>query len=56
MDKIVFEINGVRHQLVEDKNQGILCEDCSLYDICLIKQLNLCVVLGHSYYHFEIEP
>lgn len=56
MDKIVIERNGVRHQLVKDDPQSGYCENCSLNDIYYIKQLNLCVILGHSDCHFEIEP
>lgn len=56
MEKIVIERNGVRHQLVKDYPQKVYCEGCSLNDICYIKQLNLCAVLGNSDCHFEIEP
>ena len=56
MDKIVIKINGVRHQLVEDRPLGVLCEGCSLNYLCYIKQLDLCAVLGNSDCHFEIEP
>ena len=56
MDKIVIERNGVRHQLVEDEPQQIWCEDCSLNNICYIKGIYLCAVLGNIDCHFEIEP
>ena len=56
MEKIVIERNGVRHQLVKDYPQKVYCECCSLNDICYIKQLTLCAVLGNSDCHFEIEP
>ena len=52
----MIERNGVRHQLVKDTPQKVFCEGCSLNDICYIKQLNLCAVLGNSDCHFEIEP
>ena len=56
MDKIVIERNGVRHRLVADRPLGILCEGCSMNDICLPNNANLCGVLGNLDCHFEIEP
>lgn len=51
----MIEINGVRHQLVEDDPIRGFCENCSLYDICLMKEINLCAILGNCDCHFEIE-
>lgn len=56
MDKIVIEINGVRHQLVEDKPLGVLCEGCSLNYLCYRQQVDICADLENSDCHFEIEP
>lgn len=56
MDKIVIEINGVRHQLVEDKPLGVLCEGCSLNYLCYRQQVDICADLENRDCHFEIEP
>lgn len=55
MNKIVIEINGVRHQLVEDKPLGILCEGCSMINLCYRQQVDICAALENSDCHFEIE-
>lgn len=52
----MIEINGVRHQLVKDQSLGVICEDCSLNDICDIEGVSLCDVFDQSFCHFEIEP
>lgn len=54
MKKIVIEINGVRHVLVEDNVRWFDCHQCSLAEYCRIRELLLCNVFSNSYHHFEI--
>ena len=56
MDKVVIEINGVRHALVPDDQIWFECGNCSLVDLCRIKKVLICNMFDGAYHHFEVEP
>lgn len=55
MKTIILEIDGKRHQLVEDTNLSTNCMHCSLYpDNC--SGQNICYTISRSMgYHFKQE-
>jgi hypothetical protein len=60
MKDIVIEIDGVRHKLVEEKDNST-CDTCSLRELCseAWEQSMDCSICGslmiNSCYHFELE-
>lgn len=53
MKKIIVEIDGQRHRLVEDKSDAT-CDKCSLRGICVATSA-VCIALGNYFCHFEKE-
>lgn len=53
MTKVIVEIDGERHRLVEDDND-IDCVNCSLRTFCLEGEDVICNSFGEGY-HFEKE-
>ena len=55
MNRVVIEINGVRHTLVKDKKRWFDCDQCSLAEKCRQTEVLLCNLFNDGYYHFEIQ-
>lgn len=55
MNKVIIEINGVRHVLVPDEPIWFDCDQCSLSDLCRKRALCMCNVFDDSDGHFEIQ-
>lgn len=55
MNKVVIEINGVRHALVPDDTIWFDCDKCSLCDLCRKYDFLICNVADDSDCHFEIQ-
>lgn len=56
MDKVVIEINGVRHALVKNSQKWEDCNECSLCDFCREHWDLLCNLFEDGDFHYEIEP
>lgn len=54
MKKIIVEIDGQRHRLVEDGG-AFGCDRCSLFHSCNNNAIDLCEGLDHKDCHFEKE-
>lgn len=54
MKKIIVEIDGVRHRLVEDK-ADTTCDKCSLHYECETPICQHFAGFGNCYCHFEKE-
>ena len=57
MKRIVIEIDGQRHQLVEDKKNADYCakDKCSLFSFCQRAPVTTCTAFETSGFHFEKE-
>ena len=55
MEKVVIEINGVRHALVSDDKKWEDCNECSLCAICREHWDLLCNLVEDGDFHFEYE-
>ena len=53
MKKIIVEIDGVRHKMVEDR-ADTTCNKCSLRGICVATR-SVCIALGNYFCFFEKE-
>lgn len=53
MNKIIVEIDGQQHRLVEDK-VDTTCDKCSLRGRCVATRA-VCIALGNYYCRFEKE-
>lgn len=57
MKKIIIDIEGVRHKLVQDAKNADYCskDKCSMFGFCQRAPVTTCTAFATSGYHFERE-